>query len=179
MRRLALCTGALLLIGCTAIPSLAGSDSSGSSSPLQSPATSCTPIELRTPGGSRVDLTGTWRGRSAVHYVRQLESCVWWFALSDLPGEPAGSAFSISFHGHVRQDFTLVGEWAFVVRPVTPGTPASALEPVTFTIDVDVSGGEEALILLGPGGGIDTGGPVVGFYDAVTLERVGPLPGGR
>jgi hypothetical protein len=73
----------------------------------------------------------------------------------------------------------VVGEWAFVVRPITPGTPAIALEPVTFAIDVDASGGEEALILLGPGGGIDTGGPVVGFCDAITLERVGPLPVGR
>lgn len=178
-RRIALCI-VVLLVGCTATSSPAGSDSSIGSSPLGSPAsTSCGPIELRTPGGSRVDLTGTWRGRGAVHYVRQLGTCVWWIALSDIPGEPAGSAFSISFRGQVRQDFTLVGEWAFVVRPIIPGIPASAPQPVTFTIDVDVSGGEDALILQGPGGGIDTGGPVVGFYDAITLERVGPLPIGH
>ena len=180
MRRIALWIGGMVLVGCTATSSSAGSDSSIAGSPMGSPAsTNCAPIELRTPGGSRVDLTGTWRGRGAVHYVRQLGTCVWWIALSDIPGEPAGSAFSVSFHGQVRQDFTVVGEWAFVVRPVIPGTPANALQPVTLTIEVDASGGEEALILLGPGGGIDTGGPVVGFYDAITMERVGPLPVGR
>lgn len=179
-RLAALCIGGLLLIGCTAASSPAGSGTSVVGSPLgTTPSTSCSPIELRTPGGSRVDLTGTWRGRSAVHYVRQSGSCVWWIALSDIPGEPAGSDFSISFHGQVRQDFTVVGAWAFVVRPILPGMRATALEPITFTIDVDNSGGEEALILRGPGGGPDTGGPVVGFYDAITLERVGPLPIGH
>jgi hypothetical protein len=104
---------------------------------------------------------------------------VWWIAFSDIPGLPAGSAYSITFHGQIRQDFTLVGEWAFVVRPTMPGTPPSRMERITLTIDVDATGGEEALILRGPGGGPDTGGPVVDFYDAITMERVGPLPVGQ
>lgn len=149
-------------------------------SALGSPtSTSCSPIELRTPGGSRVDLTGTWRGRSAIHYVRQSGTCVWWIALSDFPGEPAGSAHSITFHGQLRQDFTLAGEWAFVVRPIMPGTPPSNLEPVTFSIEFDEVGGEEVVILRGPGAGPNTGGPVVDFYAAISLERVGPLPRGQ
>lgn len=133
----------------------------------------CEELTLLTPQGNRIDLTGTWTGRGALHYVRQLGSCVWWIALSDIPGQPAGSAHSITFHGRLRPDFTLVGEWAFVVRPTLPGTPPSAMELITLTIEVDDAGGEEAIILRGPGFG-GTFGP--GFYDQITLTRVGPLP---
>jgi hypothetical protein len=172
---------AAVLVGCNATgPGATLYPTASGASPGESAtAVSCSPIELRTPGGSRVDLTGTWRGRGAVHHVRQAGSCVWWIAFSDIPGEPAGSAYSITFHGQIRQDFTLVGEWAFVVRPIMPGTPPSGVEPIILDIDVDTTGGEETLILRGPGGGPDTGGPVVDFYDAITMERVGPLPIGQ
>jgi hypothetical protein len=180
VRLLALLMVGAVLVGCTATAPGTALDSSAFASPTSDPgnAASCTAIELRTPGGSRVDLTGTWRGRGAVHHIRQSGNCVWWIALSDIPGEPAGSAFSITFHGQIRQDFTLVGEWAFVVRPII-GTPPSGMEALTLTIDIDSTGGEEKLILRGVGGGPDTGGPVVGFYDAITMERVGPLPVGQ
>lgn len=178
-RRLSLCVAGFLLVGCTAYSSAGPDTSADGSAPVSPVSSTCSPIELRTPGGSRVDLTGTWRGRSAVHYVRQSGSCVWWIALSDIPGEPAGSAHSITFHGQIRQDFTLVGEWAFVVRPIMPGTPPSAMEPVTFSIEVDGVGGQEAVIIQGPGAGPNTGGPVADFYAAITLERVGPLPVSR
>lgn len=104
---------------------------------------------------------------------------MWWIALSDIPGQPAGSAHSITFHGEIRQDFTLVGEWAFVVRPIMPGTPPSTLEPVTFSIEVEEAAGEEVVIIQGHGAGPNTGGPVADFYAAITLERVGPLPVGQ
>jgi hypothetical protein len=179
-RFVSLMVGAVL-VGCTATAPGTSPDPSAAASAVHDAGTAadCSPIELRTPGGSRVDLTGTWRGRGAVHHIRQSGSCVWWIATSDIPGQPAGSAYSITFHGQIRQDFTLVGEWAFVVRPIMPGTPPSAMEPITLTIDVDTTGGEETLILRGPGGGPDTGGPVVDFYDAITMERIGPLPVGQ
>jgi hypothetical protein len=173
-----------VLVGCTSTGPGTTPDVSAVASPISDAgnagnAAACSPIELRTPGGARVDLTGTWRGRGAVHHIRQSGSCVWWIALSDFPGLPAGSAYSITFHGQIQQDFTLVGEWAFVVRPITPGTPPSGMERVTLTIDVDATSGEEEIVLRGPGGGPDTGGPVVDFYDAITMERVGPLPVGQ
>lgn len=170
-----------VLVACTALPPAAAPDASGLASPTVDEAnlSNCSPIELRTPSGSRVDLTGTWHGRGAVHYVRQLGDCVWWIALSDIPGEAEGSAYSISFHGQLHQDFTVVGDWAFVVKPSRPDAPPIAVERVILTIDFDATGRDEEIVLRGPGGGPDTGGPVVGFYDAITLERVGPLPVGQ
>ncbi len=103
---------------------------------------------------------------------------MWWFALSDIPGEPPGSAHSITFRGDLRPDLTLVGEWAFVVKPSRPDAPPLALEPVTFTIEFEDAGSEEAVIIQGPGADLTTGGPVANFYSAITLERIGPLPVG-
>lgn len=176
----ALLVGALLAACTPTIPAAPpGPSALASATGDEGIASTCSPIELRTPSGSRVDLTGTWRGRGAVHHIRQSGSCVWWIALSDIPGLPPGSAYSITFHGQVRPAFTLVGEWAFVVRPIMPGTPPSGMQPITLSIDVAASGGEEEIVLRGPGGGPDTGGPVVDFYDAITMERVGPLPVGQ
>jgi hypothetical protein len=120
-----------------------------------------------------------WTGRGATHYIRQLGTCVWWFALSDIPGELAGSAFSITFRGDIRPNFTLVGEWAFVVKPSRPDIPPIALESVTFSIEFEDSGGEEVVIIQGPGADLTTGGPYANFYSATTLERVAPLPVGQ
>jgi hypothetical protein len=148
-------------------------------SPIPSSAARCEVFQLSSPQGNRIDLTGIWNGRGARHYVRQLGDCVWWFALSDIPGDPPGSAFSITFRGEIRPDFTLVGEWAFVVKPSRPDAPPVELDSITFSIEFDDIGGEEAVIIKGPGADATTGGPVANFYSAITLERVGPLPVGQ
>lgn len=169
---------ALLLAAC-APPSPAGSGPSADASATGVPSlTSCSPIDLRTPSGSRLDLTGMWHGRGAIHYVRQLGTCVWWIALSDIPGEDAGSAFSIMFHGRIHQDFTVVGDRAFVIKPARPDAPPIAVEHVTFSIEVDEAGGEEVLTMQGPGATSNTG-TIVDFYAAISLQRVGPLPVGQ
>jgi hypothetical protein len=150
-----------------------------SASPISSSAARCEVFQLSSPQGNRIDLTGIWSGRGARHYVRQLGDCVWWFALSDVPGEPPGSAFSITFRGEIRADFTLVGEWAFVVKPSRPDAPPIALESIAFSIEFAEAGGEEIVIIKGPGADTTTGGPVANFYSAITLERVGLLPAGQ
>ncbi|MGH2489733.1 MAG: hypothetical protein ACRDFR_08985 [Candidatus Limnocylindria bacterium] len=154
-------------------PSTPESPSSGPSS-----VEACEPLTLLTPQGNRIDLTGTWSGRGALHYLRQSGSCVWWIALSNIPGEPAGSAHSIIFHGRVHADFTLTGEWAFVIKPSRPDAPPAVMEHITFSIEVVEADGQEAVVLHGPGADPETGGPVANFYSAITLERVGPLPVG-
>jgi len=169
-------TAAVVLVGCDMAPPGSLTASPDTSAASSADALRCEPINLITPQGNRVDLTGTWSGRGATHYVRQLGSCVWWIALSDIPGQPPGSAHSITFHGFIRTDFSLVGEWAFVIRPSRPDSPPLAMERITFTVEVEDADGEEAVVIRGPGADPQTGGPVVNFYSAISLERVGPLP---
>ena len=69
--------------------------------------------------------------------VRQVGRCVWWIALSDFPGEAPGAEFTLTFRGDIGSDFILSGEWAFVVRPNSPGAPDRPNEGrSTFTIEI-------------------------------------------
>jgi len=162
---------ALARTGCAGSPGSAPSElaspTTGSAAPAQ---TDCAPVELRTPAGERIDLTGAWGGGSTIHYLRQIGSCVWWEAVSNLPGAPLGSHWRRAFYGRLASDFTLSGEWAEVFNDPSfrPGGPESGW--VEFQIVTETLGGEEE---------INTGGQVVDFYHAITLERVGPLPVGQ
>ena len=174
----------LLVIAAAALVGACTPESPGAASSAQASGTpgaqadGCPPVDLRGPSGDRVDLTGTWSGRGALHYIRQVGECVWWIALSNAPGEPAGSYLSISFQGRVRPDFTLAGDWGFVVKPARPDAPPANLEPVVFTIGFVEVNGQETVVIYGPGADANTGGPIANFYSAISLERVGPLPPG-
>jgi hypothetical protein len=78
----------------------------------------------------------------------------------------------ITFHGQVASDFTLSGEWTWILRH--PNAPGPLSESVTFEIDSATVNGEEILVLRSttPAPASDGGGP----YGAVTLEYTGPLP---
>jgi hypothetical protein len=135
-------------------------------------AAACAPVELRLPSGARVNLTGTWQGAGRATFVRQLGSCVSWFALSNSPNRELGSDEMITFHGQVAADFTLSGEWTWILRH--PNAPGPFGDSVTFEIDSAIVDGEETLVLrstttVPPS---DGGGP----YGAATLEYAGPLP---
>lgn len=156
--------------GCAG-PSAAPSSSVPSAEPSPGSATlNCGALELRTPEGHRLDLTGTWEGSETIHYIRQLGDCVWWIALSNWPGQVPGAFYSITFNGHLNADFTVTGEWAVIVIPRGPGTPATE-GLARFTVDISEESGVETVVLSRVGEGPSEGG-----YHSATLHYVGPLP---
>jgi len=158
---------------------LASCDALGPSSPTNSPTTSaaaspvaneCPAIDLRTPRGARIDLTGAWAGGVTFHEARQEGSCVWWVGSSNWPGDEVGSAWLLTFSGHLSSDFQLTGEWVEIFTVELHGERRC---PVTFEIQVEEGPDGEDLILqnLNPGADLPCG------YYATTLRRTdGPVP---
>jgi hypothetical protein len=163
---------AALLVGCTAPGSSPSASAPANPSAAASAAAQlqdCSPIELRTPQGVFVDLTGAWTGGSTIHDVRQLGDCVWWVGRSDWPNEELGSLWALVFSGHLHPDFTLSGEWVEVYRTSAAGGGGHR-GLVAFDIEVQVVDGQEVIVLhrdntaqLGDQGN---------FYTADTLTRI-------
>lgn len=130
-------------------------------------ADACEPIDLITPTGSRLDLSGTWSGPIGVHYVRQVGSCVWWILLGT---DREGTHPAIVFRGELASDFTITGEWMVVMRPTYIAEPLNG--DVTFDIELGSDG--ETIRLVSHDPGIEQGG--VGPYAGSTLTYEGPLP---
>ena len=110
--RAALAAAALAgaVAACSGSPS--GSPSPSAASAGASPAgeattETCAPIDLLTPSGEPVDLTGTWQGDDlALYQVRQLGECVW------LIGQ--NGTYTYVFQGRLQGDFGVVGRWAVI-----------------------------------------------------------------
>jgi hypothetical protein len=123
-------------------------------------------LNLQAPDGTRIDLTGTWRGGFGVHYVRQDGRCVWWLSMTSAPG---GSEIVVLFRGELASDFTLTGETMSVIRPPNFSDPRRI--PITFNLEfVDPLTGDEALTLRSLRG--EGGGPLSGAI----LRYEAPLP---
>lgn len=174
IRRAAVRLGLALIAvaaGCTSPPS-APSSSFPTADPSTGSATlDCAALELRTPQGHRLDLTGTWEGSDTIHYIRQLGDCVWWIALSNWPDQVPGAFYSITFSGHLNADFSVTGEWAVIVIPRSTGESPPTEGIVRFTVDITEENGVETIVLSRVGGGPSEGG-----YHSATLHYVGPLP---
>jgi hypothetical protein len=73
-------------------------------------------LDLRSPGGVRLDLTDRWRSPdTGTYYLRQSGSCVWFGGFSPDIGALGGEAtanWTNAFFGHLATDFTLRGSWA-------------------------------------------------------------------
>ena len=166
----------IILSGCGSQPAVTSQPSASpalTGSPEESGPAACNPVDIHTPSGARVDLTGTWRGAQTLVYLHQESSCVWWMALSDFPGEAIGSRVMLLYEGNIHSDLTLRGEWMAIVKPLELLWPPRGA--TTFKIAFDQSGGTEAVVLRSlepaPLTAID-----VRPYTDVTLTRVGPLP---
>ena len=100
------------LSGC-ASPSSTSAPSAATEPP---PPGACAPLDLRTPAGDTVQLTGRWRSPDhGIYYLRQSGSCVWFTGLSgdpDAPGIPAGGDWTNSFFGTLASNFMIHGSWA-------------------------------------------------------------------
>jgi hypothetical protein len=131
---------AVLLVACSPTQP---ADSVAPDAPVEFP-NECSPVELRAPSGTIVDLTGTWQANDlGVYDLRQLGSCVYWTGKSSpLPGLEAGAEWTNVFVGNVRSDFTIVGRWADVR---SSGTMQAG--GLTLHIDFDVSGEVEHPVL--------------------------------
>lgn len=123
---------------------------------VQQEASECPPVDLRSPSGTRVALTGVWRSNDlGVYTIHQDRSCLYWMGMSSDPGSERGEFWTNVFIGTVRSDFTVVGRWGDV-----PYHPNHELERGTMTlrIDFDQSGGPDYPVLreiasTGPFGG--------------------------
>jgi hypothetical protein len=132
----------------------------------------CRPIDLRSPQGVRVDLTGTWSSDAFDHHVRQIGDCVWWIGYSIWPGTQPGELATLAFFGHLDANLTLAGAWTSIVRPAQwnayfSGEPEGS---VAFGIEFDSESGLAAE--LTQVGAVEP----AGTYPASALRLVGPLP---
>ena len=121
-------TGLLLVLGLSACGPSGSSDPGVSGSPEASDGVAstqaCQPIDLRTPSGERLDLTGTWSGDGALFFVAQDGDCVAWEELSEEETRPLGDRFRRVFSGNLRADLTVAGTFAMIyVQPgwIVPG----------------------------------------------------------
>jgi hypothetical protein len=82
----------------------------------------CTPVELRGPDGRQIDLSGTWSGNDGGrYYIKQIDSCVWWSALSNFPSQSLGDEWIMAFRGTLGADGRIVGDFVDV-KGTNPGS---------------------------------------------------------
>lgn len=151
---------ALLALGvaCT------GSATSGA--PTQAPTASpgiasidCPNIDLRSPSGERIDLTGTWvtereGTRAGIYFLHQVGDCLWFAGglpwPSDLPEDETLGLQTVVFQGRVGSDFVITGRW-IDVRYVGVGGLGSGGN-ITMRIEFGEQPGELRLVYLDGGG---------------------------
>jgi hypothetical protein len=142
MRRvIAVAAPALIVVVATACgPTPTGLPSASSSAETSdgSAAALCPGITLEGPDGTRVDLTGTWRGfSSGLLFVTQTGSCVSIEGLSNFPDEPLGTQWRSVFVGDVTGEFTVVGRWTWISWVLSPVVTTGTTFAITMPIDFD------------------------------------------
>jgi hypothetical protein len=135
-------------------------------------AIDCQSIDLRTPAGEALDLTGTWEGGAMVHHVRQTGDCVWWIAYGTWPGLALGETGTLVFASRLASDFTVRGRFEHIVglnNADAYGLPGPGRE-LRFSVVFDDAGNATTLERLGP---VPVVPPMVYFDE---LRLVGSLP---
>ena len=117
----------------------------------------CPDIDLRSPAGDRIDLTGTWvtereGTRGGIYYLHQTGACVWFAGGFDAPGEELGSLgfLTVVFRGLAGSDFVVTGDWVDV-RIEPPGTLGSG-GSMTLQIQFGQEPGDLRLVYVGGSG---------------------------
>jgi hypothetical protein len=163
-----------LLVACTASasPGAEGPSAAASSNFASGSAGICRPIDLRSPTGERIDLTGTWEGGIFLHHVRQVGDCVWWIGYARWPGTEPGDLATLTFFGQLASDFTLSGNWTTIVRPSGPGAYYDGPQEgdVAFTIRFDPDTGAATTLTRVGAGAAERA------YPTDVIRLVGPLP---
>ena len=109
---------------------LAGCSSQSTSTPESSAAGSpmieadCHRVDMRTPTGEPLDLTGRWRTSLGSYYLAQDQSCLFWMGQSAPQGDhlAAGELWTNVFSGQISSDFVVAGPWSDV--PTLPDATA-------------------------------------------------------
>lgn len=140
----------LLLLGVScAAPGASGSPTLAPSATGETGLADCPPIDLRSPAGNPVNLTGTWYGSdpTVVYYLTQKGSCLWWaggFATSETsPNFAFGGlgGYTSVFTGNIKADFTVEGTWVTVRAR---GQLIDAGTSGTMTVEIHFAGEGEA-----------------------------------
>jgi hypothetical protein len=153
---------------CGPTPSAIPSALSSAEATDGSAASLCAGAEVRGPDGSRVDLTGTWRGfLSGLLFVTQTGSCVGIEGLSNHPDEPLGSEWRSIFTGDLNGEFTVVGRWMWTRWVANPVVTTG--DTVALTMQVDFDDQNQPVIQIAP---LDVCLCVEGDRVVLTLERI-------
>lgn len=151
---------ALIALGvaCTGPAALGAPTQAPTGSPVTS-TTDCPDIDLRSPSGERIDLTGTWEteregNRAGIYFVRQIGECVWFAGGLPRPGgTTAGGPLgfvTVVFQGRAGADFLITGSWVDV-RYEGVGTPGSGGN-ITLQIEFGQQPGNLRLVYIGGSG---------------------------
>ena len=142
----------LMIAACTPASTALDSSAEPSASGISAEAASlnaigCSPIRLRAPDGSNVDLTGTWSHPAAVAWdIRQLGDCLFMVAF-DSEGTPESeSVFHWTCDGKLRVDFTAPGRCVQLGR----NYGFLSFEPMRLDVEFDDAGATHLLLVLGP-----------------------------
>ena len=98
----------------------------------------CHPMPIKFDPAAKVDLTGAWAGNDGgIYYVRQLDGVIWWNGMSSrtTPAETLGRDWNNVGRGEIKDDLTIVADWADVPRGMVDGRGT-----VTFKIGADAKG---------------------------------------
>ena len=138
--------GLLALLAACTPGGPSGSPSPGAS--VSQAAAECAPIDLRSPSGSGVQLTGVWLSTEpGVIDILQRGSCVYW--VGTFLDSQAGLEHVSAFTGTIRSDFRITGRFGYV--PFDPQVPSEDLldGSAELRIDFDRTGEAEHPVLRG------------------------------
>lgn len=154
-----------VLAGCAAG---AASPTTGSSAAGQAGSEdSCPAVDIRTPNGAAITLTGTWLGDDEGYWqVYQQGNCVWWMGY--------GHQYQTTMRGTVMPDFTISVEFARVgVFPLgaPPGKGTSLTGHGKATLKIDLTKGSAPLTVR-----VVDGGPGTTVWTRVFDKPIFPPP---
>jgi hypothetical protein len=140
----------------------------------------CSSVNIVTPSGADVQLTGTWRADDQGRYdILQRESCLYWLGMSQDVGFGAGDIWTNVFTATIRPDFTIVGDWGDV--PFNPAIPTNYFNngSLVLRIDFDETGEVERPVLRRVAESGDFGGGVWVLEESLSdpVELVGTFGG--
>jgi hypothetical protein len=146
----------------------------------------CTPVELRTPSGTLIDLTGTWFGVDDQTYYSflQIGRCMW---ASSTGGPHVFDQVRICcqelmLHGTLASDFTIGVDFAYVPLDCTPGGPDCRGEVGTATLMIEIENGPDGEVItlhkVGGASAADRASNLgVTLWTRVTGDLTSPSPG--
>lgn len=163
----------------TTISSTSEPTASGAAS-ASAPA-ECLELDLRTPAGTRVDLTGTWTtgsvdaGSQVMYELHQQGECLWGRAFSAFGDQEPAESFDIILVGTIQSDFTVDLD-LLELRLGNPfGYPAFGRASATLGIEFEAADDEPTLPITAIRARLPTAGAPGGMLFVGTGPQVGQV----